>query len=166
MLTVAKFEKISYDQFEKDCGKFYGNSTREVYDSIQLPKRATKHSAGYDFYLHDDIVLSSNAILIPTGIKCRIDDGWVLNLLPRSSHGFKYGVHLANTVGVIDGDYYNNADNEGHIFVKLVHGYLRPEELKLSKGTAFCQGIFIPYGITVDDEVDNERIGGIGSTTQ
>lgn len=173
MNRIAGFEKVSFEQFEKDWLNTYRDKdfTRDkildIYNGIKLPRRATKQSAGYDFFLPTDLFLESNrAINIPTGIKCWIDDGWVLNMYPRSGHGFKYGIHLANTVGVIDGDYYGNIGNEGHIFVKLVNDSILANEMTLQEGTAFCQGVFVPFGITTDDEVSAVRTGGFGSTSE
>lgn len=168
MNKVAKFSKVSYEQFCKDWKKAFPLHTDEevevAYDSIMLPKRSTVGSAGYDFYLPDNIdVLSNSVALIPTGIRCEIEDGWMLSLFPRSGHGFKFGIHLSNTVGIIDSDYFF-ADNEGHIMVKLVNDSLLKKDVYFKKHTAFCQGIFMPYGITVDDEADGVRTGGFGST--
>lgn len=174
MNKVAKFEKVSYEQFEKDTLKTFPYLTEEdimiAYKNIKLPKRSTTGSAGYDFFLPFNILLpEDNAVVIPTGIRCKIEDGWVLKCYPRSGHGFKYGIRLANTVGIIDADYYN-AENEGHIQIKLVNDSEafqekgRFNDINLAKEAAFCQGIFIPFGITVDDEADGIRVGGFGST--
>lgn len=174
MNKIARFEKVSYEQFRDDWNKafpYYSehgmdieDDIREIYDNIMLPKRSTIGSAGYDFYLPDNIKLFKNyCATIPTGIRCDIDDGWVLAAFPRSGHGFKYGVHLANTVGIIDADYYD-AKNEGHIHIKLVNDSMLSSDIILERGTAFCQGIFLPFGITFDDEADAKRIGGFGST--
>lgn len=174
MNRIAKFEKVSYEQFKTDSLKAYPYLTEEdiliAYKNIKLPKRSTTGSAGYDFFLPFNILLSENkATVIPTGIRCKIEDGWVLKCYPRSGHGFKYGIRLANTVGIIDADYYN-AENEGHIQIKLVNDSkafqkeVKFNDINLAKESAFCQGIFIPFGITVDDEADGIRIGGFGST--
>lgn len=168
MNKVAKFSKVSYEQFRNDWKRVFPlHSDEEIesmYDSIILPKRSTVGSAGYDFYLPDDVdVFEGWEALIPTGIRCEIDNDWALCLFPRSGHGFKYGIHLANTVGIIDSDYFS-ADNEGHIMVKLVNDSVLKRDIYLKKHTAFCQGIFMPYGITVDDEADGVRTGGFGST--
>lgn len=173
MKRIAKFEKVSYEEFldamqdkihEYDLDESY---IRKVYDDIKLPQRATSGSAGYDFYMPYNVGLASDdAVNIPTGIRCIMDDGWVLKMYPRSGHGFKYGVRLANTVGVIDADYYNS-DNEGHIFVKVVNADpVLSKPVELVKGTAFCQGIFSEFGITVDDAADGVRNGGFGSTSK
>lgn len=171
---IAQFEKVSFNQWKEDLlsgdlqevySRFPDAQLKKAYDAIKLPKRATTGSAGYDFFLPLPVLdISANShITIPTGIRCKIDEGWVLKAYPRSGHGFKYGVHLANTVGVIDADYYN-AKNEGHIHIKLVNDSLLKKNIELMQGDAFCQGIFVPYGITVDDEVSAKRTGGFGST--
>lgn len=185
MQKIAKFKKVSFEQFKKDwldCfPEYQGNDTniKDIYDQIQLPKRATTGSAGCDFFspsnltiypngtqiLNDEnpFMLLTGAIKIPTGIRCCIKEGWVLQVYPRSSLGFKYGLHLANTVGIIDSDYYNS-DNEGHIFVKLINDSSIRNTIKIETGQAFCQGIFTPYGITYDDNAHGVRNGGFGST--
>lgn len=171
MKGIARFEKVSFEQFRIDWRDAFGekNFTTDeilgIYNNIKLPKRATKYSAGYDFFVPIDIILGENGIIkIPTGIKCRIDEGWTLKMYPRSGQGFRYGVHLANTVGIIDGDYYNSVGNEGHIFVKLVNDSMLSNEIVLKDGVAFCQGIFVPFGVTEDDITSEERAGGLGST--
>ena len=160
---IAKFEKVSYEQFKEDMSKTFNlddNTIKDIYDKIILPKRATRQSAGYDFYAPITFSLNGdNDMIIPTGIRCNINDGWVLQLYPRSGHGFKYGLHLLNTVGIIDSDYYY-ANNEGHIMVKLSS----KSHCGIEEGQAFCQGIFMSYGITTDDNTTQTRIGGFGST--
>ena len=108
MKQVAKFEKVSYEQFKKDTEGIFGiDAIEKIYNNIKLPKRATKGSAGYDFYLPTDLILGSKrTVKIPTGIRVEIDEGWVLKTYPRSSLGFKYRLQLDNTVGIIDSDYY------------------------------------------------------------
>ena len=138
----------------------------EIYHSIQLPKRATKGSAGYDFYSPIDFELNpGQTIKIPTGIRVRIENGWVLGLYPRSGLGFKYRLQLNNTVGIIDSDYYNS-DNEGHMFVKLTNDSNEDKSLSLKVGQGMVQGIFFEFGIVEDDDVTEERNGGFGSTTK
>ena len=164
MQRIAKFEKVSLDRFAQDWD--LGGSAEEVYQSIKLPKRATKGSAGYDFYAPVDIELApGETIKIPTGIRAKIDDAWVLKLYPRSGLGFKFRLQLNNTVGIIDSDYYNS-DNEGHIFCKITNDSNEGKKVFVKAGDGFCQGIFIEYGITVDDDVCEERNGGFGSTTK
>ena len=169
---IAKFEKISWEQFLKDFTNYYPEKDeeelKEIYDNIQLPRRATTGSAGYDFFLPvvPVIIKRNETMVIPTGIKCKIEEGWVLNIYPRSSFGFKQGLSLANTVGIIDADYYNNKNNEGHIFVKLCNSNQAfvGSAVNIEKKVAFCQGVFLPFGITEDDSSDACRTGGIGST--
>ena len=164
MKAVAKFEKVTYEQFNEDYKKiFMKDFDIKEYENLGLPKRATKGSAGYDFFMPFDLSISpNNSIIIPTGIRCKIDDSYVLKIYPRSSLGFKYFMALANTVGIIDADYYN-AKNQGHIMIKVTN---RSEQsLLLKKENAFCQGIFLEYFITYDDECETIRTGGIGSTS-
>ena len=169
MKQVAKFEKVSYEQFKKDIQKeFYDELTeewvREIYDGIKLPRRASTGSAGYDFVTPFSFTLSSGqSIKIPTGIRCKIDSGWVLKCYPRSSLGFKYRLQLDNTIPVIDGDYYQS-DNEGHIFAKITNDSKESKIVKLNPGDRFMQGIFGEYGITYDDDATGNRNGGFGST--
>lgn len=167
MANNNKFYKISYENFKNEILKFIDNKNvnvaKEIYDNIILPKRATKFSAGYDFFSPIDFVLKpGETIKIPTGIRVSMNDDLVLLIFPRSSLGFKYRLQLDNTVGVIDADYFN-ADNEGHIFVKLTNDS-KDKILEQPKNQAICQGIFIKYYLTNDDEVDVERKGGLGST--
>lgn len=155
MKRIAQFYKVSEKEFLKD-------GTKEAYNDILLPKRATAGSAGYDFFSPQEyFVGAGETVKIPTGIRVKIDEGWVLKLYPRSSLGFKYRLQLNNTVGIIDSDYYF-ADNEGHIFIKLTNCGNLP--LTIEKGKAFAQGIFVEYGITVDDDAVALRTGGFGST--
>lgn len=155
MEKIARFYKVSETEFLK-------NGTKETFDGIILPKRATKGSAGYDFFAPETFSLNpKETIKIATGIRAKISDGWVLAIFPRSGLGFKYRLTLDNTVGIIDSDYFN-AENEGHIFIKMTN--LGDKPLTVEKGKAFAQGVFLPFGITVDDSCDAERTGGFGST--
>lgn len=164
MKRIAKFEKISLEQFKSDWEFPEKGGAAEIYEKIKLPKRATSGSAGYDFYAPFDITLApGETIKIPTGIRVKIDDGWVLKMYPRSGLGFKYRIQMNNTVGIIDSDYYLS-DNEGHIFCKITNDSNEGKTMMLSQGDGFCQGIFVEYGITVDDDVSDIRNGGFGST--
>lgn len=172
MKKVAKFEKVSWSQFQKDFIDTFGdnietdiNIVKDIYNNIQLPTRATTGSAGYDFKSPIDFTLNpGETIKMPTGIRVKIDEGWVLKCYPRSGLGFKYRLQLNNTVGIIDSDYYYS-DNEGHIFSKLTNDSREGKTVEISAGDGFMQGIFVEYGITLDDCVDNVRNGGFGSTT-
>ncbi len=169
MQKIAEFQKVSFSQFEADFKKNFPEceNVREIYDSIKLPKRATTGSAGYDFYAPVDITLEKGkSVLIPTGIRSKIEDGWVLQIFPRSGLGFKHRVQLDNTVGIIDADYYNSS-NEGHIMIKLsCDAHDDGHTVSLSAGDGFAQGIFLQFGITVDDDASGIRDGGFGSTTK
>ena len=160
-MNVAEFKIVSKEQFNKDLYDLLGINGN-YYDFVQIPRRATKGSAGYDFYSPVDIALKPGEIAkIPTGIRCKIDDGYVLQIYPRSSLGFKYQMNLLNTVGIIDSDYYN-ADNEGHIIVGVINR--GNKELVIKKGDRFVQGIFYKYYLALEDDTKQERHGGFGST--
>lgn len=160
MFRIAEFMKVSRAQFEADW-EFDAPCT---YDDLILPRRGTAGSAGYDFFSPVDFTLEPGQIIkIPTGIRARIDDGWVLMIYPRSGQGFKYRLQLYNTVGIIDSDYYG-AQNEGHIHIKIVNANTEGKTLTVRKGEAFAQGIFLPFGITKDDDASEVRTGGFGST--
>lgn len=176
MNRVAKFEKVSYEQFRNDVIETFGfeingidgitteNIIKKIYSEIQLPKRATRGSAGYDFISPYDLHFSPNRTnKIPTGIRVNMNEDYVLMCFPRSGLGFKYRSRLDNTVGIIDSDYYYS-DNEGHIFIKMTNETLNGKEFKIKQGEAFAQGIFLQYGITEDDDANGFRNGGFGST--
>ena len=163
---IARFEIVSFDQFKSGFDNLDENSIKLMYDDLKLPKRATKGSAGYDFYAPFDINLNpGETIKIPTGIRVYMEENYVLKLYPRSGLGFKYRLQLNNTVGIIDSDYYYS-DNEGHIFAKITNDSNEGKVLKVEKGQGFMQGIFVEYGITFDDDVQSIRNGGFGSTTK
>ena len=172
MRKVAKFEKVSWDEFQKDYVNIFGegktiniDDVRKIYNNIKLPVRATIGSAGYDFKSPIDFTLApGETIKIPTGIRVKIDDGWVLECYPRSGLGFKYRLQLNNTVGIIDSDYYYS-DNEGHIFAKITNDSNEGKTVSIAAGEGFMQGIFVEYGITIDDDATKIRNGGFGSTT-
>lgn len=166
MKKIAKFELVSEQEFSKGFEDAFGKAPHGEYVALRLPRRATAGSAGYDFYSPVDFSLSpGESIKIPTGIRAKIDNGWVLKIYPRSGLGFKYRVQLNNTVGIIDSDYYNS-DNEGHIFIKLTNDSREGKTVDVKAGEGFAQGIFCEYGITVDDDADGIRNGGFGSTTK
>ena len=169
MKKIAKFHKVSFDEFEKAWkGEFPEAKEEEikaVYEELKLPKRATRGSAGYDFYTPFNIILKpGETVKIPTGIRAEMEEGWVLKCYPRSGLGFKFRLQLNNTVGIIDSDYFFS-DNEGHIFAKLTNDTREDKTIQIPAGTGFMQGIFVEYGITVDDDADAVRNGGFGSTT-
>ena len=169
MNKVAKFEKVSYEQFESDWKDTFNKPSllsdkmiEFIYDSIELPTRATVGSAGYDFHTPIGFQLRpGETIKIPTGIRCQMNEDWVLLLFPRSSLGFKYQMGMCNTIPVIDSDFFFS-DNEGHIFIKFVNRGDRT--ININENDRVAQGIFLPYGITVDDNCTDKRNGGVGST--
>ncbi|MCB6638063.1 deoxyuridine 5'-triphosphate nucleotidohydrolase [[Ruminococcus] torques] len=178
MKRIAKFEKVSFGQFSDSWNDIFQTEEKDesenrneevikaIYDQIKLPKRATAGSAGYDFFAPVDIILNpGETIKIPTGIRVWMEPEWVLKCYPRSGLGFKFRLQLNNTVGIIDSDYYNS-DNEGHIFAKLTNDSNEEKTVQIKAGEGFMQGIFVEYGITVDDSVTDVRNGGFGSTTE
>lgn len=170
MQRIAQFYKVSFEKFldamREGFPEYTEEKVKEIYESLRLPARATRGSAGYDFFAPFSFVLHpGETVKIPTGIRVRMDEGWVLQLFPRSGLGFKYRLQLNNTVGIIDSDYYDS-DNEGHIFTRLTNDSNEDKVLEVEAGTGFMQGIFLQYGITLDDGADGIRNGGFGSTTE
>lgn len=169
--VVAKFETVSFHQFIEDVKRNFNDAQfisddalNSSYDALKLPRRATKGSAGYDFFAPFDITLEPNeTVTFPTGIRCRMNNDVVLQLYPRSSLGFKYKMTLDNTVAIIDSDYYNS-DNEGHIQAKFTNR--GDKTIHIKKGEAYMQGVFTKYYLAVEDEVTQVRNGGIGSTNK
>ena len=160
---IAKFEYVSNDTRDKVMDIMGIDTIKET----ALPTRATAASAGYDILTPINIKLNpGESMVVPTFLRCKIDPIWALFLFPKSGLGFKYNVTLANTIGVVDADYYNTkcdgVANEGHIMVKLKN--LGDKPMELEAGSKFCQGIFLMYGITTDDEASGVRNGGFGST--
>ena len=158
---MRKFYKISYKQFKKDVC-----DDKELYNSIELPKRSTSKSAGYDIRSIEEYTLQpGESHAFKTGVKVEMNDDEVFFIFDRSSIGFKYDVCLSNSVGVIDADFYNNPDNEGHFAIKLINHGTKDFEVKV--GDRIAQGIFVKF-LTVDDEDKNikKRKGGIGSTNK
>lgn len=169
MRRIAKFHKVSQAQFLEGWKDSFGETDEkkisEIYENICLPRRATTGSAGYDFFTPADFTLEpGETVKIPTGIRAEMQEDWVLKLYPRSGLGFKYRLQLNNTVGIIDSDYFYS-DNEGHIFAKITNDSKEGKTVVLKAGEGFMQGIFLEYGITVDDAAVEKRNGGLGSTT-
>ena len=167
---IAKFHKVSYEQFkegyEDSFGRKEDSEIQRIYDEIRLPERATAGSAGYDFFAPAELTLNpGDTVKVPTGIRVEMEPDWVLKCYPRSGLGFKYRLQLNNTVGIIDSDYFYS-DNEGHIFAKITNDSKEKKTLRVEAGSGFMQGIFVEYGITVDDCVTTDRNGGFGSTSK
>ena len=154
---MRRFELVSKEEFSKRLDAKY-------YNNIVIPSRKTKDSAGYDFSICKGEVINPGEVKVfPTGIKAQMDSGEFLAIVVRSSLGIKKGLTLANNVGIIDKDYYNNLDNEGHIMIALVNVTNSPVELGDKERVA--QGIFMKYEVvTNENEVKAQRLGGIGST--
>lgn len=170
MERIARFEKVSKKRFIEDfidTFKDYEESDVEIiYEKIKKPVRATAKSAGYDIFMPITVTLKpGETVKVPTGIRVFMDEAYVFMIYPRSGLGFKYRLQLNNTVGVIDADYYES-DNEGHIFVKITNDSNEGKTVVLEEFTAFAQGIFMQYGITFDDDVTQQRNGGLGSTSK
>ena len=170
MQKIAKFHKVSYEQFEDAWIDTFGDIAKEdlqiIYDGVKLPKRATAGSAGYDFYTPVSLIIEPGKTMkIPTGIRAEMEENWVLKCYPRSGLGFKFRLQLNNTVGIIDSDYFYS-DNEGHIFAKVTNDTNENKLIELAEGTGFMQGIFVEYGVTIDDDATETRNGGFGSTTK
>lgn len=131
-----------------------------------LPTRATKGSAGYDFRAAKDTVvpniLTSKPVLVPTGVKCKLERDQVLLLFNRSSNVAKRGLIIPNGVGVVDSDYYNNPDNEGQIFG--LFSCVGQKSYLIRKGDRIMQGIVIDYHVANNDITTGVRMGGFGST--
>lgn len=169
MHNIAEFEFVSKRRFTEDASGTYDIGEEQIgkaYEALKIPARATEGSAGYDFYCPFDIELEAGeSILIPTGIRVKMEAGWVLLLFSRSGLGFKYRFQLDNSVGVIDQDYYH-ADNEGHIMAKMTNDSREGKTLSLKAGKAFMQGVFVPFGTADAAQVTTKRTGGFGSTTE
>ena len=178
MNKIARFKKVSYQQFKKDwlnTHRGFDPNTNDtdkyihlIYNKVEIPTRATYGSAGYDFVSPIDFILNPNeTIKIPTGIRVQIRQGWFLTIVPRSSLGFKYRLQLDNTCGIVDSDYYH-AQNEGHIFIKLTNDNRQNKGLNIKAGDHIVQGIFLPFGITIDDNKTTKQVrtGGFGSTNK
>lgn len=135
--------------------------------NINLPVRKTKNAAGYDFEAAEDITIEpfkpgSNPFFVKTGIKAYMNDDEYLMLCNRSSNPKKKGLVLANSVGIIDADYYGNPDNDGAIMFAFYN--YKSEPVVVKKGEAIGQGIFMRYLICDDDNATGNRKGGFGST--
>lgn len=171
MREVAKFTKVSFEQFMKDCEVILGDvyldkikmdCLAEKYKNLNIPKRSTAYSAGHDISTPFNIKLSPHqSITIPTGLRCEMDEDYVMLIFPRSSLGIKKGMMIANTVPVVDADY-AYADNEGHIFICIKNN--GGDMLELKTGDKIVQAVFVPFGVADEEEVTAERTGGIGST--
>lgn len=195
--TKVEFEKVSKDQYIKDWCRLYGSDSQDktvigkIWDDIKLPQPSTFEAAGFDFFIPFSVdLVKGDSIVIPTGIRCKMKKNTCLLFLPRSSSGFNYHLTIANTVPLIDGDYYYT-DNEGHIMIKLIFGGFEnaplialaherdsdaflhvakdmttPRELVMNKGDKFVQGLATKYyhSKSTDKSKVKVRKGGIGST--
>lgn len=180
---AGEFHKVSFEQFVESFKPIYTsqlspeqvysdkdieNAAKVIYDLIRLPERATAGSNGYDFFFPfgDTEIAPGQSIIIPTGIKVKLNPGWALLVYSRSSLGFNYRVLIEENVAVIDEDYFDNINNEGHIFIKIINDNREGQTVTLRLGAAFCQGLFTLTGRAANDDVTVERVGGIGSTNK
>lgn len=136
---------------------------------INMPVRKTKYSAGYDIEAAEDCVVpkfekGQKPTLVKTGLKAYMQDDEVLKLYNRSSNPGKKGLVMANSVGIIDKDYYGNPDNDGHFMFSFFN--IKSEDVQIKKGDAIGQAIFEKYFVTDDDEAEGTRTGGFGSTNK
>ena len=167
-----QFEKVPFEEYKRayenimgvtveSAGEKFEDWLKLEWENIRLPTRATEGSAGYDFYSPSSVnIVKNHPVILPTGIRVMIDPGWFLMLFPRSGLGFKYGMRLENTCGIIDEDYFQ-ADNYGHIMAKISV----KEDVFLQPGDRFMQGIFMQYGLVKNDKpMESARRGGFGST--
>ncbi len=152
-MSVALWKKVSEKQFAADGGVDYQN--------ISLPKRATDGSAGYDLFAADLYVFAPHQqIAVASGVRCQMRRNFVMFVLPKSGLGVKYNLRLANTVGVVDSDYYG-AKNEGHLLVHLING---DKPLTIDKGQAYAQAVFLKFYKAKEQRPKDKRLGGFGST--
>ena len=166
MQRIARFARVSQSQFARDWRRLFPDEGNiPDVSSIPLPRRATPGSAGYDFFAPFSFALSAGSrVIIPTGIRVLMQEGWFLAVFPRSGLGVKYRFRLDNAVGIIDQDYAASS-NEGHILLAMTNEGVEDKMLQVETGKAVAQGIFLPYGITEEDEPVGIRDGGFGSTT-
>ena len=139
------FERINYEQFKKDIA-----DDKKLYEEMKLPVRGTAAAAGYDLPLLFDVTLEPGELKkIPTGLKAKYGHDEVMLIVVRSRMGFKYNIRLCNQVGVIDADYYNNPDNDGHLWIRVQNE--GAEAVTIKKGDAIAQCIFVKYLTTTND---------------
>ena len=138
---------------------------RKADGEIQLPTRSDPRSAGYDFYVIEDVEIPPyGMVMLPTNVKAYMQDDEVLILANRSSNPGKKGLILANSIGVVDKDYYGNEDNDGHIMFAFYNFF--DQDVEIKKGDTIGQAIFQKYYIADDDNAEGERVGGFGSTSK
>lgn len=167
---MIRFKKVPNDIFKKAMSETCvwpdllseDGYTDKLLDELEMPKRATAGSAGYDIRTPFAFRLNpGKSVLVPTGISCEMPMGVMLALFPRSGLGFKFHIGLANTVGIVDSDFINS-DTKGHIMVKLCNN--GEKAVHFNANDKICQGILLPFCVTDDDDADGVRKGGFGST--
>ena len=157
LAVLPKRNKIVFINF---LGRGYGDSPKYIAEEI------VRQSLPYDLDTTATLVKKYNkkTTLVPMGVKAYMPDDWYLQLSMRSSMPHKHWLMIANAPGIIDADYYNNPDNEGHIYFQVIN--LLPFDIILHKGDCIGQGIFLQYGVADDDSAAGERMGGFGSTDE
>lgn len=168
-MKLRGFEEVSKEAILANLTKVKEEGKPDVFasDRVIMPLRGTKHSAGYDIFnpIQQDIVIPPNKkVLIWTNIKAYMQEMEVLVAVVRSSMGIKLDLILANTLGIIDMDYHNNPKNEGNIGICIKN--TGDEDVTIKYGDAIGQVIFLPYLVSDNCNTDNDRVGGIGSTTK
>ena len=160
--------KISKEK-EEEMKKIRGFEIAKGFEDkgINLPERKTKFSSGYDIEAAEDVIIPSfkkgmKPTIIKTGVKAYMQDNEYLMLVNRSSNPGKKGLIMANSVGIIDKDYYGNAENDGHIMFAFYN--IKDEDIEIKKGERIGQAIFTPYLLVDNDNANVERTGGFGST--
>lgn len=171
MTIKISYEKINKKEGEIEMKKERGFEIARGFENqeINLPIRKTKYSAGYDIEAAEDVVIPSfkkgmAPTLVKTGLKVYMQDDEMLLLYNRSSNPKKKGLIMANSVGVIDKDYYENPENDGHFMFAFYN--IKEEDIEIKKGEAIGQAIFQKYLVSDDDVAEGERLGGFGSTTK
>ena len=173
MKRIAEFYKVSFDQFKADFINIFPNTNKteeqlkELYDNIKLPERATKCSAGYDFFLPFDISLKAGEeITIPTGIRFWSKKDYAMLFMSKSGLGSRNRLQLNTAISIIESDYFYS-DNEGHLLARIIHDSRKKDDiLNLSAGKGYLQGVFVRFGITKSDRASGKRNGGFGSTNK
>lgn len=168
--AIAQFDKVAFGQFVEDMRNCFDDQLMgaddlvDIYNRIRKPERKTRGSAGYDFSSPIDIRLNPGEVVtIPTGIRVKISPNYVLMMYMRSGLGFKHGLRLINGTGIIDSDYYGS-NNQGHIMIKLINDSSVGHTIEIRQGDGIAQGIFVPFGLAIDDKASGIRNGGFGST--
>lgn len=164
---IARFEKVDFEVFKSSFSRHFSDlikltdeSIKAIYNSIKLPERPSSDSATYEFTFYLGLNLRPGVtITIPTGIRADVADGWCLMILPKDDHGFNYKIQLDNTISIIDSNY-SSKSNGGQIIIKLTNNSSAQQTdktLRIRPGDRYLHGVFVPYGITIDDKYNEEN---------